>query len=110
MDLALSDASSRRAVPLRRRRPRLPQPRRPRAPPDRFLGEVEHAGLVGVAPMRMATRKAGRAALGAAAAAGVKHMAQRFIVGEDPKAALGDLRDSWKDGSPPPWTCSARRR
>ena len=33
-----------------------------------------------------------------AAAAGVKHMAHRFIVGEDPKAALGDLRDLWKDG------------
>ena len=25
-------------------------------------------------------------------------MAHRFIVGEDPKAALGDLRDLWKDG------------
>ena len=33
-----------------------------------------------------------------AAASGVKHMAHRFIVGEDPKAALGDLRDLWKDG------------
>ena len=25
-------------------------------------------------------------------------MAHRFIVGEDPKAALGDLRELWKDG------------
>ena len=33
-----------------------------------------------------------------AAAAGVKRMAHRFIVGEDPKAALGVLRDLWKDG------------
>ena len=33
-----------------------------------------------------------------AAASGVKHMAHRFIVGEDPKAALGDLKDLWKDG------------
>ena len=32
--------------------------------------------------------KAGRAALGAAAAAGVRHMAHRFIVGETPRAAL----------------------
>ena len=40
----------------------------------------------------------GRAALGAAAAAGVKHMAHRFIVGETPQAALGVLRDLWKDG------------
>ena len=48
--------------------------------------------------MRMGNTKTGRRALGMAAAAGVKHMAQRFIVGEDPKAALGDLRDLWKDG------------
>ena len=48
--------------------------------------------------MRMGGSKAGRTALGAAAAAGVKHMAHRFIVGEDPKAALGVLRDLWKDG------------
>ena len=48
--------------------------------------------------MRMGNTKAGRTALGAAAAAGVKHMAHRFIVGEDPKAALGVLRDLFKDG------------
>src|SRR6202008_4450448 len=34
----------------------------------------------------------------AAAAAGVRRMAHRFIVGEDPKAALGVLRELWKDG------------
>jgi RHH-type proline utilization regulon transcriptional repressor/proline dehydrogenase/delta 1-pyrroline-5-carboxylate dehydrogenase len=48
--------------------------------------------------LRMGNSKAGRRALGMAAASGVKHMAHRFIVGEDPKAALGDLRDLWKDG------------
>jgi proline dehydrogenase len=63
-----------------------------------FLGEVEERSPpVGVA-LRMGNSKAGRRALGMAAAAGVKHMAQRFIVGEDPKAALGDLRGLWKDG------------
>jgi RHH-type proline utilization regulon transcriptional repressor/proline dehydrogenase/delta 1-pyrroline-5-carboxylate dehydrogenase len=66
-----------------------------------FLGEVE-APTGGWVPinvaMRMGGSKAGRAALGAAAAAGVKHMAHRFIVGEDPRAALGVLRDLWKDG------------
>jgi proline dehydrogenase len=63
-----------------------------------FLGEVdEPPPSVGVA-MKMGNTKTGRRALGMAAAAGVKHMAQRFIVGEDPKAALGDLRDLWKDG------------
>ena len=54
-----------------------------------FLGEVETPPPpIGVA-MKMGGSKAGRTALGAAAAAaGVKHMAHRFIVGEDPKAAL----------------------
>src|SRR3954447_11660206 len=63
-----------------------------------FLGEVDEAPpSVGVA-MRMGNTKPGRRALGMAAAAGVRHMAHRFIVGEDPKAALGDLRDLWKAG------------
>ena len=43
--------------------------------------------------MRIAHTKAGRAALGAAAAGGVRHMAHRFIVGETPAAALGVLRE-----------------
>jgi proline dehydrogenase len=63
-----------------------------------FLGEVEAPSQpVGVA-MKMGNTKAGRRALGLAAAAGVRHMAHRFIVGESPKAALGDLRELWKDG------------
>jgi RHH-type proline utilization regulon transcriptional repressor/proline dehydrogenase/delta 1-pyrroline-5-carboxylate dehydrogenase len=63
-----------------------------------FLGEIEQRPpTIGMA-MKMGNTKAGRAALGAAAAAGVKHMAHRFIVGEDPKAALGVLRELWKDG------------
>jgi RHH-type proline utilization regulon transcriptional repressor/proline dehydrogenase/delta 1-pyrroline-5-carboxylate dehydrogenase len=48
--------------------------------------------------MKMSNTRAGRTALGAAAAAGVRHMAHRFIVGESPQAALGVLRDLWKDG------------
>jgi proline dehydrogenase len=63
-----------------------------------FLGEVDQPSApVGVA-MRMGNTKPGRRALGVAAAAGVRHMAHRFIVGEDPKAALGVLKDLWKDG------------
>src|SRR3954467_5941806 len=63
-----------------------------------FLGEItEPAPPVGVA-MKMGATKAGRRALGLAAAAGVKHMAHRFIVGDSPKSALGILRDLWKDG------------
>src|SRR5919201_147930 len=53
-----------------------------------FLGEVDHPP----APIGVAMR------MGIAAAAGVRHMAHRFIVGEDPKAALGVLKDLWKDG------------
>ena len=62
-----------------------------------FLREVEEPPPpIGVA-MRMGNSRAGRAALGAAAATGVRHMAHRFIVGEDPKAAMGELRELWKD-------------
>jgi RHH-type proline utilization regulon transcriptional repressor/proline dehydrogenase/delta 1-pyrroline-5-carboxylate dehydrogenase len=50
------------------------------------------------AAMRMAESRAGRAALGAAAAAGVRHMAHRFIVGSTPRDAVGDLRGMWRDG------------
>ena len=63
-----------------------------------FLSEVEDPPQpIGVA-MRMGNSKAGRRALGMAAAAGVRRMAHRFIVGEDPKAALGVLKVLWKDG------------
>jgi proline dehydrogenase len=66
-----------------------------------FLEDVEEPpggwAPINVA-LKMGNSKAGRRALGMAAASGVKHMAHRFIVGEDPKAALGDLRDLWKDG------------
>src|SRR5919205_4138900 len=50
------------------------------------------------AAMRMTESRAGRAALGAAAAAGVRHMAHRFIVGSTPEDAAGDLRSMWRDG------------
>ena len=50
------------------------------------------------AAMRMAEGAAGRRALGAAAAAGVRHMAHRFIVAESPKAARRELRHLWDNG------------
>jgi RHH-type proline utilization regulon transcriptional repressor/proline dehydrogenase/delta 1-pyrroline-5-carboxylate dehydrogenase len=63
-----------------------------------FLEDVdEPPPPIGVA-LKMGGSRAGRRALGMAAATGVKHMAHRFIVGEDPRAALGVLRDLWKDG------------
>ena len=48
--------------------------------------------------MRISHTRAGRAALGAAAAGGVRHLAHRFIVGESPSAALGTLRGLWSGG------------
>jgi proline dehydrogenase len=63
-----------------------------------FLGEVEEPPPPVAVAMRMSGTKAGRKALGAAAAAGVRHMAHRFIVGETPRQALPILRDLWKDG------------
>src|SRR3954447_19635677 len=63
-----------------------------------FLGEVETPPPPIAVAMRMGNSRAGRTALGAAAAAGVKHMAHRFIVGESPRAAMGELRDLWKGG------------
>src|SRR3954464_5310082 len=50
-----------------------------------FLEEVGDAPPTAGVAMRMGNTKAGRRALGIAAAAGVRHMAHRFIVGEDPK-------------------------
>jgi RHH-type proline utilization regulon transcriptional repressor/proline dehydrogenase/delta 1-pyrroline-5-carboxylate dehydrogenase len=63
-----------------------------------YLREVPEAPPPLAAAMRIADIKAARSALGAAAAAGVRHMAHRFIVGETPASALGVLRDLWKDG------------
>ncbi len=63
-----------------------------------FLAQVHTQPPSLRAAMRMGDTKAGRAALGAAGAAGVRHMAHRFIVGEDPEAALPTLRKLWRDG------------
>jgi RHH-type proline utilization regulon transcriptional repressor/proline dehydrogenase/delta 1-pyrroline-5-carboxylate dehydrogenase len=63
-----------------------------------LLEEVPDAPAPIAAAMRVAHTRAGRQALGAAAAAGVKHMAHRFIVAESPAAALGGLRELWEHG------------
>src|SRR5215210_937052 len=49
-----------------------------------FLDEVSDRPPPLEVAVRMGATRAGRAALGAAAAAGVRHMAHRFIVGETP--------------------------
>jgi proline dehydrogenase len=64
-----------------------------------YLEEVEDRPPPIEAAMRMSGTKPGRAALGAAAAAGVRHMAHRFIVGESPRAALKAIRHLWDHGA-----------
>ncbi len=63
-----------------------------------FLEEVGDRPPPLQVAMRMSGSKPGRAALGAAAAAGVKHMAHRFIVGETPRDATGVLEELWRKG------------
>ena len=64
-----------------------------------YLDEVDERPPPIAAAMRMSHSKAGRAALGAAAAAGVRHMAHRFIVGETPRAGLRPIRQLWNHGA-----------
>jgi len=63
-----------------------------------FLEEVPEPPQPIATAMRVAHTRAGRAALGAAAAAGVRHMAHRFIVAESPAQAVGGLRELWQRG------------
>jgi RHH-type proline utilization regulon transcriptional repressor/proline dehydrogenase/delta 1-pyrroline-5-carboxylate dehydrogenase len=63
-----------------------------------FLEELPEAPPSVGAALRIADIRAARPALGAAAAAGVKHMAHRFIVGESPAGAVRVLRDLWERG------------
>ena len=63
-----------------------------------FLDELPETSPPIAAAMRISHTKAGRAALGAAAAGGVRHLAHRFIVGETPRSALGVLRHLWDRG------------
>jgi len=63
-----------------------------------FLDELPDSAPPVAAAIKMADTRAGRAALGAAAAAGVRHMAHRFIVGETPDTAVPVLRRLWGRG------------
>jgi proline dehydrogenase len=63
-----------------------------------FLAELPETPPSVSAAMRIADVRAARSALGAAAAAGVRHMAHRFIVGESPAAAGRVLRGLWERG------------
>jgi RHH-type proline utilization regulon transcriptional repressor/proline dehydrogenase/delta 1-pyrroline-5-carboxylate dehydrogenase len=64
-----------------------------------FIDEVPDPPAPLEVAMRMSNTRAGRAALGAASAAGVRHMAHRFIVGETPKEATKILQELWRSGA-----------
>jgi RHH-type proline utilization regulon transcriptional repressor/proline dehydrogenase/delta 1-pyrroline-5-carboxylate dehydrogenase len=62
-----------------------------------FAGELEPSrGLA--AALRLADTRAGRTVLGGAVAAAVRHTAHRFIAGETPHAAAGELGERWRAG------------
>jgi proline dehydrogenase len=63
-----------------------------------FLAELPDPSLPIEAALKLGSTRAGRAALGSAAAAGVRHIAHRFIVAETPQAAADVLRALWRDG------------
>jgi proline dehydrogenase len=64
-----------------------------------FLGELTDGPPPPIsAAMKVSGNRAGRVALGAAAAGGVRHLAHRFIVGESPHGALPTLRRLWDSG------------
>lgn len=61
-----------------------------------YVGEVDEVPPPLSAAMHVAHTRAGRAMLGRAAAAGVRHMAHRFIVGDTPADAERALRELWE--------------
>jgi proline dehydrogenase len=64
-----------------------------------FLDEVQERPRSLDAALAMARSRTGRRALGVAAAAGVRHMAHRFIVGESPRDAFDVLGELWRRGA-----------
>jgi len=62
-----------------------------------FAGELHDPGALRAA-VQIAQTRAGRAVLGGAVAAGVRHTAHRFIAGETPAAAADTLAGLWSDG------------
>src|SRR5437588_463820 len=63
-----------------------------------YLKELPETPPTISAALKVADVRAARSALGAAAAAGVRHMAHRFIVGETPQAAARVLHGLWERG------------
>jgi RHH-type proline utilization regulon transcriptional repressor/proline dehydrogenase/delta 1-pyrroline-5-carboxylate dehydrogenase len=63
-----------------------------------LVEQVQHRPPTIEAAMKAAHTKAGRVALGAAVATGVRHMAHRFIAGADARQAVAELERLWRTG------------
>jgi proline dehydrogenase len=63
-----------------------------------YMGEVDRRPVPLEVAMRMGDSRAGRTALGTAAAAAVRHVSHRFIVGETPRQASRVIRSLWRAG------------
>jgi proline dehydrogenase len=63
-----------------------------------YVGEVDRRPVPLEVAMRMGDSRAGRMALGTAAAAAVRHVSHRFIVGETPRQASRVIRSLWRAG------------
>ncbi|HEY1833497.1 MAG TPA: proline dehydrogenase family protein [Solirubrobacteraceae bacterium] len=64
-----------------------------------YLDELHQRPVSLDVAIRMGSSRAGRAALGSAALAGVRHVAHRFIVGETAHDAAKVLRGLWGEGA-----------
>ena len=64
-----------------------------------LLEEVEDPPPLLKAPEALGRGRIGERLVGSVAAAGVRHLAQRFIVGESPHTALDHLERLWRDGA-----------
>ena len=110
-DAGQGPGAARRAVPLRRRAPGVRDARRHHPPPARVArARPRSSGHARRALEHHAAGRSPRARVAAIAGAGVKQMAQRFIVGEDARDALPRSRSCGATASRRPSICSARRR
>jgi RHH-type proline utilization regulon transcriptional repressor/proline dehydrogenase/delta 1-pyrroline-5-carboxylate dehydrogenase len=63
-----------------------------------YLGELDQRAVPIDLALKMGNTRAGRAALGSAAVAGVRHVAHRFIAAEGPREAEKALSALWEGG------------
>ena len=90
--------AARGALPLRRRAPGVRDARGRHPPPARAAGRGATSPATPAARRPSPAASSPRRPVAAIAAAGVKQMAQRFIVGADAKDSLPTITKLWKNG------------